>query len=450
VFQKVMVNGDDTHDVFKFCRGVTLPGPADGQPGMAQKPGEAIKWNFGKYVIDSDGQVVLRLGPKETVKVLDTSEHLGKWAQLASAPPPTAADAAMSGSASVQIGGKGDFSAFDINVAGGELSLSSADGTSHTVSLGGCQAGAPKSARKGHDFVARLDLSDPGSLGAKKLVLSLDSEAELQKLNRAVEINSNAEMLAAAVAEPVVETSPAGAAASAAIGEALKAAPLVIFSKTTCGYSTKVKDLVAGMDLPVAAHIVEVNERDDADAVQDRLEEITGARTVPRIFAAGKFIGGCDDIVAAYESGAFEKTLRDAGAYGTEPAPEPAKEPEPEPATKVETESEPVADTDPEADVEPAAEPAAEPSAEPVAEPAAEPSAEPVAEPAAEPSVEPASEEQEPAVKVETESEPAADTDSVADSEPSAEPVAEPAAEAPAEPAPEEGKPEEGEPPMST
>ena len=56
VFQKVMVNGADTHDLFKFCRGVTLPSPAKDQPGMAQKLGEAIKWNFGKYVIDGDGR----------------------------------------------------------------------------------------------------------------------------------------------------------------------------------------------------------------------------------------------------------------------------------------------------------------------------------------------------------------------------------------------------------
>eukprot|EP01043_Picozoa_sp_COSAG02_P077980 COSAG02_NODE_17338_length_1011_cov_1.300439_1_plen_303_part_01 len=302
---------------------------------MAQKPGEAIKWNFGKYVIDGDGQVVMRLGPKDTVTVLDTPEYLGKWAQLAASTPPTATDAAMSGSVLVQIGGKGEFSSFNLHVAGGELSLSSADGTNHTVSLNGCQAGSPKSVRKGHDFLTRLDLSEPGSLGATKLVLSVDSETELQKLSRALEINSNAEMLAAAVAEPAAKLSSAGAATSAAVDEALKAAPLVIFSKTTCGYSKKVKDLVAGMNLPTLAHIVEINERDDADAMQDRLEEITGARTVPRVFVAGKFIGGCDEIVAAHASGAFEKTLRDAGAYGTEQAAkqaaEPAIEPEPEP-----------------------------------------------------------------------------------------------------------------------
>lgn len=206
VFQKVMVNGDETHDVFKFCRSATLPSPAKGQPGAAQKKGEAIGWNFGKYVIDGDGQVILRLGPKETVKVLDTPEHLGRWAA--------------------------------------------------TATMG---AAGPD---------------------------------------------------------------PAIAAASAAIDEALKAAPLVIFSKTTCGYSKKAKDLVAGMDLPVPAHIVEIDERDDSDAMQDRLEELTGSRTVPRVFADGKFIGGCDEIVAAHESGALEKTLREAGAYGTEPEPE--------------------------------------------------------------------------------------------------------------------------------
>ncbi len=360
----MMVNGDETHDVFKFCRSAVLPRPAKGQPGMAQKPGEAIGWNFGKYVIDGDGQVVMRLGPKDTVKVLDTPEYLGKWAQLAATTPPTAADLAMSGSVSVQIGGKGDFSSFKLHVAGGELSLSSADGTTHKVSLDGCQAGSPKSARKGHTFATRLDLSEPGSLGATKLILSLDSEAELQQLKRALEINSNAEMLAAAVAEPAAELTPASAAASAAIDEALKAAPLVIFSKTTCGYSKKVKDLVAGMDLPMAAHIVEINERDDADAMQDRLEEMTGARTVPRVFAAGKFIGGCDEIVAAHESGAFEKTLRDAGAYGTEQAAEPAAElaiePEPELVANVETEPTPAAQPAADAVAEPAADPAAE------------------------------------------------------------------------------------------
>ena len=31
--------------------------------------------------------------------------------------------------------------------------------------------------------------------------------------------------------------------------------------------------------------------------IQDELEEITGARTVPRVFINGKFVGGGDDIV---------------------------------------------------------------------------------------------------------------------------------------------------------
>ncbi len=43
---------------------------------------------------------------------------------------------------------------------------------------------------------------------------------------------------------------------------------------------------------------------------------MTGGRSVPRVFVGGKFIGGCDDTMAAHASGEFEKLLKDAGAYG--------------------------------------------------------------------------------------------------------------------------------------
>lgn len=31
--------------------------------------------------------------------------------------------------------------------------------------------------------------------------------------------------------------------------------------------------------------------------IQEALERRTGARTVPRVFIGGKFVGGCDDVV---------------------------------------------------------------------------------------------------------------------------------------------------------
>ena len=35
----------------------------------------------------------------------------------------------------------------------------------------------------------------------------------------------------------------------------------------------------------------------DPAAIMDYMEKITGARTVPRLFIAGKFVGGCDQVL---------------------------------------------------------------------------------------------------------------------------------------------------------
>lgn len=53
MFGKIDVNGDDAHPLFKWLK--------------SQKPGalgiEAIKWNFSKFLVDRDGQVVERYAP---------------------------------------------------------------------------------------------------------------------------------------------------------------------------------------------------------------------------------------------------------------------------------------------------------------------------------------------------------------------------------------------------
>lgn len=56
MFSKIKVNGDDAHPLYKYLK--------------AEKPGvlgtEAIKWNFTKFLIGTDGEVVRRYAP--TVK----------------------------------------------------------------------------------------------------------------------------------------------------------------------------------------------------------------------------------------------------------------------------------------------------------------------------------------------------------------------------------------------
>ncbi len=56
LFAKVEVNGDEAHPLFKHLKG--------------EKPGvlgtEAIKWNFTKFLVGRDGEVVKRYAPQTT------------------------------------------------------------------------------------------------------------------------------------------------------------------------------------------------------------------------------------------------------------------------------------------------------------------------------------------------------------------------------------------------
>ena len=45
------------------------------------------------------------------------------------------------------------------------------------------------------------------------------------------------------------------------------------------------------------------------DAIQDYLKELTGARSVPRVFVNGKFYGGGDDTSAGAANGDLAKKI---------------------------------------------------------------------------------------------------------------------------------------------
>ena len=66
-FEKVDVNGDNAHPVFKFLKSES--------PGLLGT--EAIKWNFTKFLVDRDGNVVKRYAPKDKPeKLADDIEAL--------------------------------------------------------------------------------------------------------------------------------------------------------------------------------------------------------------------------------------------------------------------------------------------------------------------------------------------------------------------------------------
>lgn len=51
----------------------------------------------------------------------------------------------------------------------------------------------------------------------------------------------------------------------------------------------------------------------DGIDIQDALYEVTGARSVPRVFVGGKFIGGGDDTAAKAASGELAQLLAAVG-----------------------------------------------------------------------------------------------------------------------------------------
>ncbi|KAL1497708.1 hypothetical protein ABEB36_008620 [Hypothenemus hampei] len=79
---------------------------------------------------------------------------------------------------------------------------------------------------------------------------------------------------------------------------------VVIFSKTYCPYCKLAKEVFDKIKEKYTT--VELDLRDDGEEIQGILGEITGARTVPRVFVNGKFVGGGSDVKSLYEKGELQ------------------------------------------------------------------------------------------------------------------------------------------------
>ncbi|KAI5930886.1 Phospholipid hydroperoxide glutathione peroxidase [Manis javanica] len=62
MYSKICVNGDDAHPLWKWMKA---------QPKGRGTLGNAIKWNFTKFLIDKNGCVVKRYGPMEEPLVIE-------------------------------------------------------------------------------------------------------------------------------------------------------------------------------------------------------------------------------------------------------------------------------------------------------------------------------------------------------------------------------------------
>lgn len=71
LFSKIDVNGEGTHNIYKFLRSAPLKN---------QKPdSNQIEWNFQKYIVTRDGQVCKRYGPNVDPVSFDVPEKMPAW-----------------------------------------------------------------------------------------------------------------------------------------------------------------------------------------------------------------------------------------------------------------------------------------------------------------------------------------------------------------------------------
>ncbi|TKC42260.1 hypothetical protein EI555_015954, partial [Monodon monoceros] len=94
---------------------------------------------------------------------------------------------------------------------------------------------------------------------------------------------------------------PPGGSGSFGLWEIISNNCVVIFSRTSCSYCTMAKKLFH--DMNVNYKVVELDMLEHGSQLQDALHEMTGERTVPRIFVNGTFIGGATDTHRLHKEG---------------------------------------------------------------------------------------------------------------------------------------------------
>ncbi|KAM6954309.1 glutaredoxin-1 [Aplochiton taeniatus] len=91
----------------------------------------------------------------------------------------------------------------------------------------------------------------------------------------------------------------------------IKGDKVVVFQKPSCPYCVTAKDVLSKYTFkPGNLEFIDISGRNDMSDIQDYLNKITGARTVPRVFIGEKCIGGGSDVAALDRSGKLEGMLK--------------------------------------------------------------------------------------------------------------------------------------------
>lgn len=90
---------------------------------------------------------------------------------------------------------------------------------------------------------------------------------------------------------------------------------VVVFIKPTCPYCRKTQEILSQLPFKQGLlEFVDITATNNTNAIQDYLQQLTGARTVPRVFIGKDCIGGCSDLVSMQQSGELTARLKQIGA----------------------------------------------------------------------------------------------------------------------------------------
>ncbi|XP_043077391.1 glutaredoxin-1 [Puntigrus tetrazona] len=95
----------------------------------------------------------------------------------------------------------------------------------------------------------------------------------------------------------------------------IKGDKVVVFLKPSCPYCVCAKDVLSKYKFKSGRlELIDISGRSDMGSIQDYLQQITGARTVPRVFIGEQCIGGGSDVDGLDRSGKLEGMLQAIGS----------------------------------------------------------------------------------------------------------------------------------------
>merc|ERR1711935_346239 len=93
----------------------------------------------------------------------------------------------------------------------------------------------------------------------------------------------------------------------------IKQYPVFVISKSYCPFCTMAKEALKTYAIPSdKIKIMEIENHKDCQEIQNHMSQLTGARSVPRVFIGGECIGGGSETKALHQSGELEKKIQTA------------------------------------------------------------------------------------------------------------------------------------------